>query len=667
MASLAQSIENHVCVPEPVVPKGSERQMIPFNNDMSTLKLGSILCMAFQVSNPEQSVEFFKEFLNFRIVTSNRSGDQVILSLPTSDSDFALIIEKARCLGEQGRSTVYFETWSLPKSIVDLGIEESYNPIGDSVLVSAFYTSYRLAFTTKSSLFSHTRIVRSHGLDLFVYIHRQCDSVMRYLKEPRNLAQWTSHKNIWYSAGRQCWVDTRVLSNGVSQDFEIVFEQQDERRLRIHWPERRLDIQMDCIKAKNGCCLTLKLPTNISERKLAAMKRVISIEMDLLKALLEGNEKIFISERHMQEIQKYQHEMNGTVIAPRFSKEVARRFGFKGDILMEDDHPMMKQMSTDFAMIVYSKPLAILRPFDTEDVTAAICIANQLNIPIVARGSLVSHSAGGQAQINHGLLLDLSHLNSVEMTDHHSVQVGSGAMWDSVIRVTLQHGMMPPVVNDYQYLSVGGTISIGGVGFMSHKEGLQAGHVQELQVVTGDGNLISCSKDCNPRLFDSCRAGLGQYGVMTSVTLPLIPAPKNVAIFKLFYRQVDLTAFTCDVASAVEAGMVDLIHSFLKPSTAAAMEAILGPGKFGNSSREFQQIIKEGDESGNVVFFLELGVYLWQKTDLEKIRSFMASMNCIDGAYFESTLPFHEYLVRDPPVIETNKIHGCKTNFCEYF
>lgn len=71
----------------------------------------------------------------------------------------------------------------------------------------------------------------------------------------------------------------------------------------------------------------------------------------------------------------------------------------------------------------------------------------------------MSHSAGGQAQ-SKGILLDMSTFNSFQLCrDGRSINVGAGAMWNDVIQHTLDLGLMPPVVNDYQSLSVGGTIA----------------------------------------------------------------------------------------------------------------------------------------------------------------------------------------------------------------
>jgi cytokinin dehydrogenase len=60
-------------------------------------------------------------------------------------------------------------------------------------------------------------------------------------------------------------------------------------------------------------------------------------------------------------------------------------------------------------------------------------------------------------------------------------------------------------------------------------------YVLELEVVTGQGEQVICSPDRHPSLFDAVRAGLGQVGVITRATLRLVPAPRLVRRFLLFY------------------------------------------------------------------------------------------------------------------------------------
>jgi FAD/FMN-containing dehydrogenase len=73
---------------------------------------------------------------------------------------------------------------------------------------------------------------------------------------------------------------------------------------------------------------------------------------------------------------------------------------------------------------------------------------------------------------------------------------------------------------------------------------MQTGNVLELNVVTGDGNELTCSPASNPDLFDGVRAGLGQCGIITRASLRLVRAPARVRRFQLSYR--NLGALTAD-------------------------------------------------------------------------------------------------------------------------
>jgi cytokinin dehydrogenase len=83
---------------------------------------------------------------------------------------------------------------------------------------------------------------------------------------------------------------------------------------------------------------------------------------------------------------------------------------------------------------------------------------------------------------------------------------GAGATWSGVLAATLPFGLTPPVLADYLRLSVGGTLTVGGVGAMTARHGLQADNVLELDVVTGRGDLLTCSPERHPDLFDAVRA-----------------------------------------------------------------------------------------------------------------------------------------------------------------
>jgi cytokinin dehydrogenase len=120
-----------------------------------------------------------------------------------------------------------------------------------------------------------------------------------------------------------------------------------------------------------------------------------------------------------------------------------------------------------------------------------------------------------------------------------------------VLNAAYVNKLTPPVNVDGAYLSVGSTISTGGFGGTSWREGFQVDHVLELQMVTGDGQLVTCSDERNSDLFNAALAGMGQCGIIVNVVLALVPAPTHVLLFVLNYTELqtasaDLTLLVND-------------------------------------------------------------------------------------------------------------------------
>jgi len=187
----------------------------------------------------------------------------------------------------------------------------------------------------------------------------------------------------------------------------------------------------------------------------------------------------------------------------------------------------------DFGHIVERKPTGVLVAASPDDLVATIRWARSRGSRFAARGQ--GHSTFGRSQVRRGIVADMSRLRRVGPVDGDRVVVEAGAKWSEVLAVTLAHGMSPPVLPDYLELSVGGTLTVGGVGGTSVRLGVQSDHVLELDVVTGDGERVSCSPSRNRELFDAVRAGLGQVAVIVQATIGVGAAPRAVRRFQLFY------------------------------------------------------------------------------------------------------------------------------------
>jgi cytokinin dehydrogenase len=211
----------------------------------------------------------------------------------------------------------------------------------------------------------------------------------------------------------------------------------------------------------------------------------------------------------------------------------------KGRLLFSG--PALAADSDDFGHIVHRRPWAVLEPGDIDDIAVMLRFCTEHHIAAAPRGQ--GHATFGQAQAGGGLVIDMTPLDAISVGTG-TVTAEAGARWSALLQATLPHGLTPPVLTDYLELSVGGTLSVGGIGGASPHYGAQVDSVLELEVVTGSGQRMTCSASQRPDLFYAVLAGLGQCAVLAQVTMRLVTAPANVRHYILFYPSVD--ALTSD-------------------------------------------------------------------------------------------------------------------------
>jgi FAD/FMN-containing dehydrogenase len=187
----------------------------------------------------------------------------------------------------------------------------------------------------------------------------------------------------------------------------------------------------------------------------------------------------------------------------------------------------------DFGRIVHKTPEGVLLPGSDNDVAATIRWVARQGRKFAPQGQ--SHSVFGRSMVRGGIVGDVSQLRTVRRVQSDRVVVDAGATWGQVLAATLPQGLTPPVLTDYLGLSVGGTLTVGGVGGTTSRFGVQSDNVIAMDVIIGKGQKVTCSAHHNADLFHAVRAGLGQVGVITRATLKLVPAPEQVRRFLLSY------------------------------------------------------------------------------------------------------------------------------------
>ncbi|MCP2263469.1 FAD-binding protein [Promicromonospora thailandica] len=205
------------------------------------------------------------------------------------------------------------------------------------------------------------------------------------------------------------------------------------------------------------------------------------------------------------------------------------------------DEASLVEAATDYGHLAHLMPRAVLRPGSVDDIVAVVRFANEHGLTVAVRGQ--GHSTFGQAQADGGVVIDSRTLATIHEIAPDRAVVDAGVQWLDLVRTALAEGVAPPVSTDYLGLSVGGTLSVGGIGGASQHFGLLVDNTLELDVVTGDGRLVTCSDTQERDLFEAVLGGLGQFAVIVRATVRLQAAPAMARVYTLTYPRVtDLTA-----------------------------------------------------------------------------------------------------------------------------
>lgn len=218
----------------------------------------------------------------------------------------------------------------------------------------------------------------------------------------------------------------------------------------------------------------------------------------------------------------------------------------------------------DWGRYVQETPLAVLVPASIHDVRMAVKFCSRHGIK-VGPMSMVgnSHSTHGQSQARCGLVIDMSGLSEIHAINAGDAVVDAGVRWFELLQQTLPLGKSPPVLTDHIDLSVGGTLSVGGIGGQTPQHGLQTDNVLELWVVTPDGKLRTCSPSNNPTLFNAVRGGLGQFGVIVKARVKLIDVKPLARRYSAVYA--DVATLIADQIALMQEGRFDYVEGLGLP------------------------------------------------------------------------------------------------------
>jgi L-gulonolactone oxidase len=159
----------------------------------------------------------------------------------------------------------------------------------------------------------------------------------------------------------------------------------------------------------------------------------------------------------------------------------------------------------------------VARPASTDDVVAVVKAAADAGRTVKPVGSGHSFTA---AAATDGVRIDLSDLAGLVTLSRASklIKVKAGTQLSALNAELARHGLAMPNLGDIDVQTVSGALATGTHG-TGKGYGCLSTFVTELELVTGTGEVLRCSREQNPDLFSAALVGVGAVGVVTEVTL----------------------------------------------------------------------------------------------------------------------------------------------------
>ncbi len=214
-------------------------------------------------------------------------------------------------------------------------------------------------------------------------------------------------------------------------------------------------------------------------------------------------------------------------------------------------------------------PGVVVRPREARQVEALVRLAHEERVPITPRGA-ASGQTGGSLPIEGGIALDLTGMNRIlEIDPENLVAIVEPGVINSRLQqeVEKQGLFYPPDPASMAFSTLGGNVAENAGGPRAIKYGVTRDYVLGLEVVTPRSGLIRTGTR-TPKgvvgynLTQLLVGSEGTIGVITEITLKLLPKPERVGTLQAAFGLVE------------EAGRVvsDIIAARILPCTLELMD-----------------------------------------------------------------------------------------------
>lgn len=225
-----------------------------------------------------------------------------------------------------------------------------------------------------------------------------------------------------------------------------------------------------------------------------------------------------------------------------------------------------------------ARPDAVVSPVTTEEVSAVMKVAGRLGAPVVPRGGGTG-LAGGSVPVAGGIVLNTTMMNRIlELDGPNMVVVVQPGVVNAHLQAEVEKiGLFyPPDPQSLRQCTLGGNVATTAGGPRCLKYGTTKDYVLGLQVVLADGRTIRTGGkmikvQTGYNLTHLFVGSEGTLGVITEVTLRLIPKPRYKGTVMAVFDRLDDAAET--VNRILLAGILPLALEMMDNACIRSVEA----------------------------------------------------------------------------------------------
>ena len=186
-------------------------------------------------------------------------------------------------------------------------------------------------------------------------------------------------------------------------------------------------------------------------------------------------------------------------------------------------------------MPIYGKamPEVVVEAVSTEEVAAVMKLCNEHHVPVTPRGAGTGLT-GGAVPVCGGVVLSITKMNKILSydTDNMVVRVQAGVLLNDLAEDALKQGLLYPPDPGEKFATLGGNVSTNAGGMRAVKYGATRDYVRAMTVVLPTGEIVKMGATVSKTssgysLLNLIIGSEGTLGIITELTLKLIPAPKQ--------------------------------------------------------------------------------------------------------------------------------------------